>query len=568
MRRVASPTGFGAAAPLLCFVLSAAVIVAGQPAARAEEPTVLGVVAVDGYADLKKQLGWLGGQVGQPGLAAIAESLLMVATQGRGLAGLDVSRPLGAVVTVANGMPIVHGYVPVKNLDKLLESLQGTLGPAERDGDARRVTLQNGIPLEFTEKATPGGTWAVTAIPGSPAGVADPLPLLEQVVGPFSLGIRLFPSVMPEPLRQQLEMILEQAANSAGEQDQPIDPAAIRGFVTNLQDTESLELGLAVDPPGEQVFVETSSVQVAGSAAAGTVAAAAQGTLTVGMPAAANNAKPTLRGHVAQSLPAELQAGITKSIDDSLAKSGDDPLAASLGKAARSLLAAMLGAGGLDAAVTVDTSRATAESPLPHVTLGARIKDGKGLEATLKKLLGGAAALPAPMKVAFDTGTAGGATLHTITLDLAGTPAEEQLGEKVDVTLAVAPEYAFVLAGGDVKARAAAALAASGKPDPSAGPIAGLEAALDGLFAYAAARGEGDEAEQAGKAAEAARKAGGGAVALTVKPIERGIATRLAVDAAALQAAGAIAADQQAGGLGGGGAVPLPEGFPIPLPVR
>jgi hypothetical protein len=568
MRRLASPAGTGLAAPLLCLVLAAATVVGGQPLARAAEPTVLGVVAVDGYADLKKQLGWLGGQVGQPGLAAIAESLLMVATQGRGLAGLDVTRPLGAVVTVANGMPIVHGYVPVKNLDKLLESLQGTLGPAERDGDARRVTLQNGIPLEFLEQATAGGTWAVTAIPGSPAGVADPLPLLERVVGPFSLGIRLFPSVMPEPLRQQLEMILEQAANSAGNENQPIDPAAIRGFISNLQDTESLELGLAIDPPGEQLFVETSSVQVAGSAAAGTVAAAARGALTVGMPPAANGTKPAIRGHVAQSLPPELRAGITKSIDDTLDKNSDDPLAKSLGKVARSLLVAILEAGGLDAAVSVDTSRATAESPLPDVTLGVRIKDGKGLETRLKQLLGGAETLPTAMKVAFDTGTAGGATLHTITLDLANTAAEEQLGDKVDLTLAVAPEYAFVLAGGDVKARAAAALAASGKPDAAAQPIAGLQATLDGLFAYAAARSEGDQAEQAEKAAEVARQAGGGAVELTVKPIERGIATRLSVDAAALQGGAAMAAAQQEGGLGGGGGVPLPQGFPIPLPVR
>ena len=53
-----------------------------------------------------------------------------------------------------------------------------------------------------------------------------------------------------------------------------------------------------------------------------------------------------------------------------------------------------------------------------------------------------------------------------------------------------------------------------------------------------------------------------------MKPIERGIATRLAVDAAALQAAAAMAAAQQGGGFGGGGAVPLPEGFQIPLPVR
>lgn len=562
MRRQASVSTFGAVLSVACAAL---LIAGGRPAAaRAEEPTVLGVVAIDGYADLKKQLGWLGGQVGQPGLAAVAETLLLAATQGRGLGGLDVTRPLGAIVTVANGIPIVHGYVPVKNLDTLLESLQGPLGPVEKDGDARRVTLQNGIPVEFIERAFPSGTWAVATVPGSPAGPADPLPLLEQVVTPFSIGVRLFPSAMPEPLRLQLEMILDQAANAAAAQGQQVDPAAMRGFLANLKDTESLALGVAIDQTGKQVFVETSSAQTEGSAAAGMLAAAARGTATVGMPTAAEGTRPAIRGHVAQAVPPEMQAGITQSIDAAIDGAADEPIVKSLGLAARGLLAAMLEAGGIDAAVTIDTARVTATAPLPELTLGARIKDGKGLEARLKQLLGGTP-LPAVMKVAFDTGSSGAATLHTISLDLSGTPVEEQFGAKIDITLAVAPEYAFVLAGGDVKRRAADVLAASGKPDATARPIAGLRAAVDRLLAYAAARGEGVDAEQTAKAAAAAREAGGGTLEVSVTPIERGIATRLSVDAAALQAGAAMSAGQQAGA---GGAVPLPQGFPIPAPVR
>lgn len=548
---------------------AAAVLAGGVwTAARAAEPTVLGIVAVDGYADLKKQLGWLGGQIGQPGLAAVAESLLMVATQGRGLAGLDVSRPLGAIVTANGPLPLVHGYVPVKNLDKLLESLQGTLGPAERDGDTRRVTLPSGVAVEFVEKDSPNGAWAIAGLPGMPTTIDDPMPLLERVVGPFSIGVNLFPSVMPEPIRQQLEMILDQAAAAAAAQGQEIDPATVRGFIANLAETESFAIGMAIDAAEKQVFVETSSAQVEGSMTARSMAAASEGVLTVGSPATVDGRRPMLRGHVVQKVSAEIQAQITKSFDAALEQEADDRLVASLGGAARSLLAAMLGTGGVEAALSVDAAGATAAKPLPELTLGMRIKDGKALEARLKELFGRRDALPAAIKVAFDTGTAGAATLHTITLDLDGTPAEEQLGGTVDLTLAVAPEFAFVLAGGDVKQRAQQVLAASGKPDASAKPIASLQAAIDGVLAYAATTDKGDEAERVKKAAAAAREAGGGTLEVAVKPIERGVATRLSVDAAGLRAAAAMGNGGQQAGPPGGGLVPLPQGFPIPVPVR
>lgn len=80
-------------------ILVLAVIAAGSrcpvlPAADDSAP-VVAVIACDGYADVKKQLGWVGQQVGNPTLAGFAESFLLIATQGKGLAGLDTGRPLG-----------------------------------------------------------------------------------------------------------------------------------------------------------------------------------------------------------------------------------------------------------------------------------------------------------------------------------------------------------------------------------------------------------------------------------------------------------------------------------------
>jgi hypothetical protein len=123
----------------------------------------LAVVTCDSYADLKKQLGWLGTQVGQPGLAAMLEAVLLMATQGRGLAGLDVKRPLGAVLTTDGNDIAVHGFVPVKSLDKLLDSLQAVTGPTEQSGNTRSLTLPNGIAIDVEEQ----DGWAIV----SPQGI-------------------------------------------------------------------------------------------------------------------------------------------------------------------------------------------------------------------------------------------------------------------------------------------------------------------------------------------------------------------------------------------------------------
>ncbi|NBV46907.1 MAG: hypothetical protein EBR86_15035, partial [Planctomycetia bacterium] len=58
----------------------------GLPAAsaRAQEPRqrdVVAMVVLDSYADMKKQLAWLGPQIDNPNLAPMLESLIMLGTQ-------------------------------------------------------------------------------------------------------------------------------------------------------------------------------------------------------------------------------------------------------------------------------------------------------------------------------------------------------------------------------------------------------------------------------------------------------------------------------------------------------
>ena len=163
---------------LLCTLACFASLGTAVPA-RAADRQVLAVVVCDSYGDLRKQLGWLGAQIDNPGLAGMVESFLLLATQGRGLGGLDMKRPLGAVVTSDGADVAVHGFVPVTNLDKLLASLQGVTGPVEEDGATRRITLPSGLPIEITEQAG----WAVIAPAGVAAQAADPTVILDAEIG-------------------------------------------------------------------------------------------------------------------------------------------------------------------------------------------------------------------------------------------------------------------------------------------------------------------------------------------------------------------------------------------------
>ena len=139
---------------------------------------VIAVIAIDSYGELKQQLDWLGHHIDQAGLPGIVESGILLATNGKGLTGLDENRPIGVVVTASDGDIAIHAIVPVTDLDKLLAEVQEATGPVETDGDFRRFTLSSGHDIEIDQR----DGWAVIGEPGKAFGIADPAKLLDRLV--------------------------------------------------------------------------------------------------------------------------------------------------------------------------------------------------------------------------------------------------------------------------------------------------------------------------------------------------------------------------------------------------
>ena len=539
--------------PLAAVVAAA---LGGGPLVRAaEKPDVIAVVACDGYAELRDQLNWVGEQVGNPTLAGFAESFLLLATQGKGLAGLDVKRPVGIVVTTEGGpLPTVHGFVPVKDLGKLLNSLQSMTGPVEDRDGVRRLSVPGGPAVEIVDR----DGWAIVSQEGSGSGPADPLALIEPVAKEYSIGVEIFPARMPHDMRERLKGLLEEAARNAADQGQPMDPGPLEAAIENLQDVEKLALGLAVNKEKDLVAVDVTAVMVPGSAAADVWADAGKTASTVGSPASTDGKPAAVRAHYAQAVPAAARAAIEAALAQALPADADDPIAGVVAPLLRDIAAAMLETGAVDAGFTLDVSDASSTAPLPAVTIGMKVKDGAALEKKVKERLGKKDSLPPGVTVKFDAGMQGDARLHEVSVGLEGNPLADQIGDTVTLTLAVAPQYAYLLVGGDVPKRLAAAMAAGGKPIATAAPLTGIDVSLASLVAYAAKMTQafqpGDpQGDMLADVAEQAADKKSTQVQFTVKPVPRGVTLRLSADAGALQtiAAGAM--------NGGGGPPPGPR---------
>lgn len=507
---------------------------------RAAEPTVVAAVGIDGYADIKKQLGWLGNQVGSPQLPALAESFVMMATQFKGLAGLDPGRPLGVVVSANpadENEPVAHMYVPVKDLAKLLDVFKGVTGPTQQVGDKRVLALPNGMRLEIAER----NGWAVLAPQGSAAGLAAPEEIIADLVKDFSIGVRLFPSAMPEGMRERVRSMAEEAVERAAEQGQQVDPAALALGLKSLETVETITFGVAIDEPEEQVFLESRTVMVPGSPAAAGWSAAAKSDAGLGLPAAADGKPAAARAHYTQDIAEANRLAIEATLVQLLPAGTGDPITDSLFGIVQDLAGAMLDAGGLDAGLIVDTSAADGDHPLPAVTLSAHIKDGPALEKQVKNRLGREGSLPREATAKFDVGKEAGANLHEIAIDISGLPQAQVLGDTLVATLAVANDRAYLLVGGDAKKQLVAATAAGKQPAAASKPLAGIDLSVASLLGYAARMSERfNPADPAGEAlarvaAEVADKPAT-LVTLLVRPIERGGSIRLAVDAGALEA--------------------------------
>lgn len=525
--------------------------VAVQGLTARSEPRVVAVVASDGFSDLRKQITWAGSQAGNPAAAILLESLITGATGGRGLDGLDPRRPLALVIMADGDQIAASGFVPVKSADSLLKSLENVLGPAQRQGPLWELP---GAPLGgMTVREAEG--WAIVRPSSMPASEATtPGEVVEDLVDRHTLAVKVFPSRMPPNMLAALgEMVRQAASRQTG--GQPVDPGQIVQGIENLRQTESITLGLAIDIEQGRVSLENQVVAVDGSDAARALAEMTEATLSVPL---SEVGRPLVRGFVAQNLTPTVAASMADAIDATAAGDSNDAITRSLLGSLRAIAEAAIGSGRLDGAFTVGSGSGIAadDDAELELTAGLHVRDGRELEDRLRSLLGPDAGLPAAVSVTLDAETIEPANVHSVTIDLANTEFAERLGGSLTAWLAVTPDHCLLLVGGDHRERLKRILAEITKAprEVKAGFVIQLD--VDQAVALAGAEAMGTTtAEAPGEDAKP------GTLQLAVRAIERGIAWRLSIDAAAIRTAAGAAGRL---GLPAGGAQGLPFGGDVP----
>ena len=569
--------------------------------ARAGSPGGLKPVAVvsfSGYNEAKADLAFVGKISGHPELAKGLETLVQLATGGRGLDGLDKDRPWGVVVQLdadkfAQGERepdrIFSGYLflPVSDFGALLEVLRPYIGEAEETGEGSFELKKGPIPAYVREV----GGWAFVSAYGEgpfashPEYLADlpkdPAQLLGGIDEQYDLALRLNVDNVPKEVRQRAVAELRRQAEAdsrrrPGESDQQyaarkiISRQVMRAIVAAADDLEQITLGWALDQEAAKTYLD-----VAISARAGTESArhfASLGKTTSDfrgflLPEATLRANWT--GELPGVAPSELAAVIESVRSKALENIDQQGQPDRQAEAAKRLLGGMLDViQQTVAAGRVDGGAAAVLKP-DAVTLaaGGLVADADKLEAALGEVV--RLEHPAFVDKVFTTDAAShkDVRFHRVSIPIpAGVDDRRKvvgmIGETVELFVGIGPESAYVAVGKEPLELLKQVIDGSKEVDSQVVPPIETSVALGALAKFVAQVGEGDNRQQAEQVADLlAGSAGADHVNLVLTPIARGVQIRLEIEEGILKAIGATAAKRSlpvgAGGLSSSGTAGL-----------
>lgn len=258
--------------------LALALLAVGAPRVKAEDDASKPVVVVSfsGYAELKRDLEYLGTLSGNPDLAKGLEQLLLLFTQNQGLAGLDQARPWGmaANVTDDGSQFSALAFLPVTDLKEFLDALAGIIGESVDAGDDVYEIKRGANTFFITQK----GKWAYLAQQKSALEdvPASPLKQFNGLEKEYDVAIRLYVQSIPQGLRDMAGDFLKQGLESGLQQnlDEDDEQAELKSqlargqaeaAVKAINEIDQITLGLNIDREESRTYLDIAVTALEGS---------------------------------------------------------------------------------------------------------------------------------------------------------------------------------------------------------------------------------------------------------------------------------------------------------------
>jgi len=535
----------------------------GLRPAPAEEVKPLAVVSLSAYDELAADVQFLGKIAGKPELGKQIQAMLNLVTQGKGLAGLDKTRPSGAVIFIDGGRPSGYGFLPVTDVNQLHEVFKPLISEVtEVDGGIHKVQGKaGGKPAYVKEKE---GWLFFSDKPEPLAKVpADPCQLLAALSQQYDLGVRFYVQHVPAEFRQKLIEKLKSHAEKdlqqkPGETDEEhalrklFGEHLLRTILCAGEQLEQITFGYALDHDAEKVIVELGATAIEGTEAAQALAHLDQTKTNFGgfrIPGAAvtwSCAGRCYHGDTAKLGEAfdAIRTLVIKKIDAAGRSEEEAQVAKDLAAGLLDVTEETLASGRLDAGMSIRLRPNAAT-----LVVGRYVADGPKLEKVLGQLVDAARRkhpdfVNKVLKANADQYQ--GVRFHVVSIPIAPETKHRDkvvqlIGETLEIVVGIGDQSYYLSAGRDALKTLKQAIERSQTRSFQTIPPAELSIDLGRVAKFMAAVGEEKHQAKAREAAALLQKAAGeDRVHFIALPIERGVKYRLELEAGVLSLIGAM----------------------------
>ncbi len=541
----------------MALLLAMGMLVSAHRAAAADLKPAL-TIAFAGYDQMMDSLKALDKLSGHTKLAAKAEASINSQMHGKGLAGLDKSRPWGVLVSLGeNDQPVVQGYLPVTDLKQLLSALPMSGGEAPAPNAKGAYEIPMGEKTAYVKQKD---KWAVFSdneemLESAPA---DPAPVLAELTKKYLLSIRGSVQNVPAASRENFlkslrgiaEFTLAMQQQSGSEEQRAIMAANVKQLFAKLEklsnELDTLVIGVGLDQSSQSLFLD---VEVLGK----------EGTDLAKKFASLKDAKTDFAGF---ALPGAamtmLSAGTSNEEDVKEAKAMLNSYKKNLDKLldsneqlgekrelAKQLLADIL--------IVVEKTAELKKSDCgmsvvlddgPVAIAGMRIAEGAKLEGALKKLVREISADEPGLKeiITLDAEKYEGVNFHVAKINVPDRSAAKAFGETVEIAVGISGSSLYLGAGKDpvhmIKKAIDASKASPGKAIDaadlviSATPIAKFFAKVIPTDSPSSTQAKRNFAKAASMLAKSDGK---DHITMTVKAIRNGATMRLNVESGVIK---------------------------------
>lgn len=528
---------------LLAWAAAVALIVSAAPAARAQQTPAL-TVSIASANEILGDIKYITTIAGQEDTGGFVAFMAAAYTQ-----HLDTTKPSGVVVRFNGAEPVVTGFLPVKNLDGIVQMLEAQVGKPEDVGNGvRKMGLDQ--PIFFKED----GPWVfVSNSVSGTASIANPDAMIADLASDYDLGIRANIPAIPEPLRQMamsemktaFERQMEMQANLAddpaeAEAQRKMSEQAMAQMIRMFEEIEEVTLGLSIDQQGKNVHMDMTFTAKEGSQLASQLGAlegltsSFTGFVQPNAAGVMHFATMMTEEEIAQTnaylATVEKQAAAEIDKDESLPS---DEARAAVKKVLNSFMGVVkqtIETGKMDggAVLTLDNG--------VNFVAGGHIADGNAVAEAFKELVELAKDEPEFPEVKFNAAQHAGVTFHTMSMPIpeGEEEARQALGDTIEVILGTGEKSAFVAFGKSAmdltkKVIDDSNAAGAKKVDPmtmtiSMGPIMKFAQKMDPDNAQLSAIADAVDAAQ-----------GSDQVRISAKMIPRGAKYRFQIDAGVIE---------------------------------